>query len=146
MQSLTSPPLPPPPPPPPSGGPNCLRGPDHHTSQYGEIVWRGKRRKSLVPCLKGLGELVTAQIFLGHFSWAPKKARFVQPLLVLWPHRSFPTMGTNGDNFRLLLIEDPALKAQPRNEVAVGVGQNLSPGHNTVGPSARFTEDLRPCS
>ena len=30
-------------------------------------------------------------------------------------------MGTNGDKCRLLLIEDPALEAQPRHEVTVGV-------------------------
>ena len=29
--------------------------------------------------------------------------------------------GTNGDKCRLLLVEDPALKAQPRHEVVVGV-------------------------
>eukprot|EP00670_Eutreptiella_braarudii_P021423 CAMPEP_0174350502 /NCGR_PEP_ID=MMETSP0811_2-20130205/7615_1 /TAXON_ID=73025 ORGANISM="Eutreptiella gymnastica-like, Strain CCMP1594" /NCGR_SAMPLE_ID=MMETSP0811_2 /ASSEMBLY_ACC=CAM_ASM_000667 /LENGTH=46 /DNA_ID= /DNA_START= /DNA_END= /DNA_ORIENTATION= len=46
-------------------------------------------------------------------------------------------MGTNGDKCRLLLIEDPALEAQPRHEVAVGVGRNLSLGCDTVGPSAR---------
>ena len=43
---------------------------------------------------------------------------------------------------RLLLIEDPTLEAQPQHEVAVGVGQNLSPGHDTVGTSARFAKDL----
>ena len=43
----------------------------------------------------------------------------MQPLLILWPHQSFPAMGTNGDKCCLLLIEDPALEAQPRHEVAV---------------------------
>ena len=38
----------------------------------------------------------------------------------------------------LLLFEDPALEAQPRHKVAVDVGQNLSPGRNTVGPGACF--------
>ena len=38
----------------------------------------------------------------------------------------------------LLLIEDPALKAQPWHEVAVGVGRNLSPGYDSVGLNARF--------
>ena len=70
------------------------------------------------------------------------KARLVQPLLILWPYRSFPTMGTNGDKYRLSLIEDPALEAQPQHKVAVGVGRKLSPGHDTFGPGACFTEDL----
>ena len=38
----------------------------------------------------------------------------------------------------LLLFEDAALEAQPRHEVAVGVGRNLSLSCDTVGPSARF--------
>ena len=38
----------------------------------------------------------------------------------------------------LPVFEDPALEAQPRHRVAVGVGRNLSPGHNFVGPGARF--------
>ena len=41
----------------------------------------------------------------------------MQPLLVLWPYRSFPTMGTNGNKCRLLLTEDPALEAQPQHKV-----------------------------
>ena len=44
----------------------------------------------------------------------------MQPLLILWPHQSFAAMGTSGDKCRLLLIEDPALEAQPGHEVAVG--------------------------
>ena len=43
----------------------------------------------------------------------------------------------------LLLFEDPALEAQPWHEVAVGVGRNLSPGSDAVGPNARFTNVLR---
>ena len=42
----------------------------------------------------------------------------------------------------LLLSEDPALEAQARHEVAVGVGRNLSPGRDTVGPNARFADSL----
>ena len=57
--------------------------------------------------------------------------RSVQPLLILWPYGSFPAMGTNGDQRRLLLIEDPALEAQPLHEVAVHVRRNLSPDHDT---------------
>ena len=75
--------------------------------------------------------------FYGHSRWAPKKAGSVQPLLILWPYRSFPTLGTNGDKCRL-----PDLTAQPWPEVAVGVGQKLSPGHNTVRPNTRFAKDL----
>ena len=39
---------------------------------------------------------------------------------------------------RLLLFEDPALEAQPRHEVAVGVGRNEPVAHDTVQPSGRF--------
>ena len=39
----------------------------------------------------------------------------------------------------LLLFEDPALEAQPRHEVAVGVGRNEPMAHNTVEPSTRFS-------
>ena len=39
---------------------------------------------------------------------------------------------------RLMLFEDPALKAQPRHEVAASVGRNLLVQHDTVGPNARF--------
>ena len=39
---------------------------------------------------------------------------------------------------RLMLFEDPALEAQPRYEVAVGVGRNEPVAHDTVEPSARF--------
>ena len=60
-------------------------------------------------------------VFSGHFLWAPKKAGFVQPLQILWPYRSCPAMGTNGDKCCLLLIENPTLEAQPRHEVAIGV-------------------------
>ena len=73
-------PDPEPPPPPHSRGPKCLRGPDHHTSQNGEIRWRRRCRKIVVPCLKGLGEPVTpcvytqnAQLFLGIFSGPPRR-------------------------------------------------------------------------
>ena len=41
-------------------------------------------------------------------------------------------------NRLVLPFEDPALEAQPRHEVAVGVGRNLSPGQDTIGPGARF--------
>ena len=68
--------------------------------------------------------------FLWAFSLGPKKAGFVQPVLILWPYGSFPAMGTNGDQCRLLLFEDPALEAQPQHEVVV------------VRPSACFAEDL----
>ena len=52
----------------------------------------------------------------------------MQPLLILYPHRSFPAMGTNGDKCRLLLIEDPALEAESLHVVAVGVfGPSPSP-------------------
>ena len=40
---------------------------------------------------------------------------------------------------RLLLFEDPALEAQPRYEVAVGVGRNELVAHDTVVSSARFS-------
>ena len=40
---------------------------------------------------------------------------------------------------RLLLFEDPALEAQPRHEVAVGVGRNQPVANNIVGPSTRFS-------
>ena len=70
------------------------------------------------------------------------RAGLVQPLLILWPYQSFPTMGTNGDKCRLLLVEDSSLEAQPQHGVTVGVGRNFSQRHDTVGPSARFAEDL----
>ena len=38
---------------------------------------------------------------------------------------------------RLLLFEDPALEAEPRHEVAVGVGRNLLLGCNTVRTQTR---------
>ena len=60
--------------------------------------------------------------FFWHFPEAPKKARFVQPFLILQPYQFFPTMGTNGDKYPLLLIEDPVLESQPWREVVVGVG------------------------
>ena len=107
------------PPPPPLGGQNVCGVPT--------IVQANMEPTILVPHLKGLGEPVTrvlnckCSVFSQHFPWAPKRAGFVQPFLILWPHQSFPAMGTNGDKCRLLLIEDPALEAQPRHEVAVGV-------------------------
>ena len=69
-----------------------FKGPDHSTSQYGEIGWCHRHWKILVPHLKGLEKAITpcvytqnAQFFFGHFLWAPKKAGFVQPLLILSP-------------------------------------------------------------
>ena len=47
----------------PFWGSKCLRGPSHGTSQYGEMGWRCKCRKILVPRLKGLGDLVTPRVF-----------------------------------------------------------------------------------
>ena len=41
--------------------------------------------------------------------------------------------------FLLWLFEDLVLEAQPRHEVAVGVGRNEPVAHDTVGPSARFS-------
>ena len=71
--------------------------------------------------------------FFSAFSLAPKKARFVQPLLNLWAHRSFPAMGTNGDKCRLLLIEDPALEPRvcfktARGKVQVSVRREKEGG------------------
>ena len=76
--------------------------------------------------------------FFCAFSLGPKKARFYAATsdfvaISLFPH--------HGDKCRLLLIEDPALKAQPQQEVVVGVGRNLSLGHDTVGVHARFAKD-----
>ena len=77
----------------PSRRPKCLKGPDHSTSQCGEIGWRHRRRKILVPHLKGLVKPVTpcvyaqnARFFWGAFSLAPKKVGSVQPLLILSPY------------------------------------------------------------
>ena len=75
---------PPPPPPttttPGSGGPKCLRGPDHCTSEYGEIHWHHRRQKILVPHLKGPGKPITpcvstqhAQLFVAIFSGPPRR-------------------------------------------------------------------------
>ena len=94
-----------------------------------------------------MGEPVTPCVCMqnARFPWARKKVGFVQPLVILLAYRSFP-MWTNWDKCCLLLIEDPALEAQPRHEVAVGVGRHLSPGHDIVGPIARPIADAIDCN
>ena len=54
--------------------------PSKHTSQIGEIGWRHRRRKILVPRFKGLGELGThvfvlkmLRFFLGIFPGSPRR-------------------------------------------------------------------------
>ena len=117
--------VPDPPPPLLSGGPKCLRGPDHWRAKMFERsrpsckpIWRiwlaPQALENFGSPLKGLAGPVTPCVYTpnAQFFWAfslpPTKAGFVQPLLILWPYRSFPTMETNGDKCRLLLIEDPA--------------------------------------
>ena len=120
--------------PPPRQGPKCLRGPNHRTSQIGEICWRHRRRKFLVPHFKGLGEpspmclYSKCSFFPGHSHWAPKKAATSDFVATSISPR-------HGDKCRLLLVEDPALKAQPQHEVAVGVfGPTPPPPQPFKGP------------
>ena len=83
VQSLT------PTPPPPLGGQNVSKVPI--IAQYGDVGWLHRHQKLLVPRLKGLVKQVTPCVhtqnehFLGEFSLAPKKAGFLQPLLILSP-------------------------------------------------------------
>ena len=93
----------------------------------GEIGWCRRRRKILVPHLKGLGETVNHVFILKmlNFFWAfslgPQESRICAATSDFVATPIFPPMGSNGDKCRLLLVEDPALKAQPWHEVAVGV-------------------------
>ena len=83
----------------------------------------------LVPHLKGLGEPVTHVLilkmlsFFSAFSLGPQEGRICVATSDFVATSIFPRHGvkTNGDKCRLLLIEDPALEAQPRHQVAVGV-------------------------
>ena len=137
------------PPPPPLGAKMSERPPTIVQANTEKLAGAAGAGKFLCPVERGWENrsphvfILKMLSFFWAFSLAPRKAGFVQPLLILWPYRSFPTMGTNGDKCCLSLIEDPTIEAQPRHEAVVGVGRNLSPGHNTVGPSACFAKDLR---
>ena len=58
-----------------------FKGPNHSTSQYGEIGWRNRRRKFLVPHLKALVKQFTPCVytqnaqFLGAIFLGPQEGR-----------------------------------------------------------------------